>query len=68
MNINTVDLNLFLVLRAVNLTRSVTQAGESLSMTQSAVSNALKRMRERFDDQLFVRTPAGMELRQWWMS
>lgn len=61
MNINTVDLNLFLVFRAVYVTRSVTQAGDSLSMTQSAVSNALKRLRERFDDPLFVRTPSGME-------
>jgi DNA-binding transcriptional LysR family regulator len=29
-------------------------------MTQSAVSNALKRLRERFNDPLFVRTPNGM--------
>ncbi|WP_322013646.1 LysR family transcriptional regulator [Paraburkholderia sp. J12] len=61
MNINTVDLNLFLVFRAIYVTRSVTQAGDSLNMTQSAVSNALKRLRERFDDPLFVRTPSGME-------
>jgi DNA-binding transcriptional LysR family regulator len=61
MNINTVDLNLFLVFRAIYVTRSVTQAGDSLNMTQSAVSNALKRLRERFDDPLFVRTASGME-------
>lgn len=60
MNINTVDLNLFLVFRAIYLTRSVTQAGDLVSMTQSAVSNALKRLRDRFDDPLFVRTPEGM--------
>jgi DNA-binding transcriptional LysR family regulator len=60
MNINTIDLNLFLVFRAVFATRSVTAAGERLSMTQSAVSNALKRLRDRFNDPLFVRTPAGM--------
>jgi DNA-binding transcriptional LysR family regulator len=61
MNINTVDLNLFLVFRAIYVTRSVTQAGDSLNMTQSAVSNALKRLRERFDDRLFVRATSGME-------
>jgi len=60
MNINTVDLNLFLVFHAIYATRSVTQAGDTLGMTQSAVSNALKRLRERFDDPLFVRTPTGM--------
>lgn len=60
MNINTVDLNLFLVFQAVYQTRSVTLGGDRLSMTQSAVSNALKRMRERFNDPLFVRTTEGM--------
>ncbi len=60
MNINTVDLNLFLVFEAIHSTRSVTLAGEKVCMTQSAVSNALKRLRERFDDPLFVRTPQGM--------
>jgi len=61
MNIRTVDLNLFLVFRAIYMTRNVTKAGHSVSMTQSAVSNALKRLRERFNDPLFVRTPDGME-------
>ena len=60
MNINTVDLNLFLVFQSIYQTGSVTLAGDRLSMTQSAVSNALKRMRERFSDPLFVRTPKGM--------
>ncbi|MES2944145.1 MAG: LysR substrate-binding domain-containing protein [Pseudomonadota bacterium] len=60
MNINTVDLNLFLVFQAIYTTRSVTLAGDRLGMTQSAVSNALKRLRERFNDPLFVRTPVGM--------
>jgi len=59
-NINSIDLNLFLVFQAIYATRSVTLAGERLGMTQSAVSNALKRMRERFNDALFVRTADGM--------
>lgn len=60
LNINTIDLNLFLVFQAIYVSRSVTLAGERLGMTQSAVSNALKRMRERFDDALFVRSADGM--------
>ena len=60
MHINLVDLNLFLVFQAIYQTRSVTLAGERLSMTQSAVSNALKRTRKQFGDELFVRTPEGM--------
>ena len=60
MNINSVDLNLFLVFQAIYVARSVTVAGDRIGMTQSAVSNALKRVRERFDDPLFVRTVDGM--------
>ena len=60
MNINTVDLNLFLVFQAIYATRSVTLAGDRIGISQSAVSNALKRLRERFGDPLFVRTPNGM--------
>jgi len=60
MNLNTIDLNLLLVFQAIYNTRSVTLAGERLGLTQSAVSNALKRTRQRFDDPLFVRTIEGM--------
>lgn len=60
MNLHAVDLNLFLVFQAVYVTRSATQAGEHLNITQSAVSNSLKRLRERFDDVLFVKTINGM--------
>jgi DNA-binding transcriptional LysR family regulator len=59
-NIHTLDLNLFLAFHAIYSTGSVTRAGERLGMTQSAVSNALKRLRERFGDPLFVRTTEGM--------
>ena len=60
MRLNNVDLNLFVVFQAVYATRSATLAGDRLGMTQSAVSAALRRMRERFGDPLFVRTAAGM--------
>lgn len=60
MNINTLDLNLLLVLDALQRTHSVTLAGEELFISQSGVSNALRRLRDAFGDELFVRTSSGM--------
>ncbi len=60
MDINRIDLNLLQVLRVVYETRSVSAAGRRLAMTQSAVSNALRRLRGRLDDPLFVRSSEGM--------
>jgi DNA-binding transcriptional LysR family regulator len=60
MNLKTFDLNLMLVFDALMRTRNVTVAGENLGLSQSATSNALNRLREAFDDPLFVRTPKGM--------
>ena len=54
------DLNLLRVLQAVYLTRNVTSAAQQLFMTQSAVSNALRRLREHLHDPLFIRTREGM--------
>jgi DNA-binding transcriptional LysR family regulator len=39
---------------------SLTKAAEVVGITQPAVSNALSRLREKFDDDLFVRTGSGM--------
>ena len=61
MNFNTLDLNLLLVFDAVMRTRSVTQAGEKLGLSQSATSTSLQRLRDALGDPLFVRTPRGME-------
>lgn len=60
MNINTLDLNLLLVLDALQRSHSVTLAGEQLCISQSGVSNALRRLRDAFGDELFVRTDSGM--------
>lgn len=54
------DLNLLRVLRTVYLTRNVTKAAQTLFTTQSAVSNALRRLRERLNDPLFIRSADGM--------
>ena len=61
MNLASIDLNLLLVLEAIYRERSITRAGQRLNLTQSAVSNALRRLRNRIDDPLFVRTAQGMQ-------
>jgi DNA-binding transcriptional LysR family regulator len=58
-NLATVDLNLLVVLDAVLHERSATKAAAKLHVTQSAVSNALRRLRTLFDDALVVRTAYG---------
>jgi DNA-binding transcriptional LysR family regulator len=53
------DLNLLLVFSALLEEGSVTRAAKRLGVTPSAVSHQLAKLRARFDDPLFVRTPAG---------
>ena len=60
MNINALDLNLLRVFHVMLEERSVTRASEQLGLSQPAVSNALKRLRLAFDDDLFVRGKGGM--------
>ena len=54
MKISTFDLNLFVVLNAIYTEGSLTKAAEVVGITQPAVSNALARLREKFDDDLFI--------------
>jgi LysR family transcriptional regulator, mexEF-oprN operon transcriptional activator len=56
------DLNLLTVLDALIAERNVTRASQQLSRSQPAVSNALRRLRETFNDTLLVRGPNGMQL------
>ena len=60
MKISSFDLNLFVILNAIYTEGSLTKAAEVVGITQPAVSNALSRLREKFDDDLFVRTGTGM--------
>ncbi|MBN3802052.1 LysR family transcriptional regulator [Paraburkholderia sp. Ac-20336] len=55
------DLNLIPYLVAMEDTRNVSRAAEQLGVSQPRVSTALGRLREYFDDPLFVRTSKGME-------
>lgn len=59
-NMERFDLNLFVYLDALMRERSVTKAAQSLGITQPAMSNGLKRLRELFGDPLLVRTSDGM--------
>jgi DNA-binding transcriptional LysR family regulator len=59
-NVNRVDLNLLVYLDVLLRERNVTQAANKLSLSQPAMSNGLRRLRELFDDPLLVRTSEGM--------
>ncbi len=61
MNFRQLDLNLLRVLVAIHRTGSVTLAGKALALSQPATSNALARLRDFFEDELFVRAPAGLK-------
>jgi DNA-binding transcriptional LysR family regulator len=61
MNFRQLDLNLLRVLVAIHRTGSVTSAGKSLALSQPATSNALARLRDYFEDELFVRAPTGLK-------
>ena len=60
-NFRTLDLNLLRVFGAVMVERNVTRAAAQLAMTQPAVSNALRRLREATGDELFVTVPGGVQ-------
>lgn len=60
MKLNRIDLNLLVYLDALLRERNVTQAANQLSLSQPAMSNGLRRLRELFDDPLLVRTSEGM--------
>lgn len=60
MRFKNFDLNLLVVFDAVYREGNLTRASEALSITQPAVSNALHRLRQQFDDPLFVRSGKEM--------
>ncbi|MEH2469751.1 DNA-binding transcriptional LysR family regulator [Nitrobacteraceae bacterium AZCC 2161] len=58
--LGAIDLNLLVVFDAIMRERSVTRAGQRLSLSQPAMSHALTRLRHALKDELFVRSPNGM--------
>jgi len=59
-NFRTLDLNLLRVFDEVMAEKSLTKAARSLSITQPAVSNALRRLRETLGDDLVRREGHGI--------
>ena len=55
-----IDLNLLHVFDTMMELRSVNRAADKLHLTPSAVSHALRRLREVMEDPLFVRSPGGL--------
>ncbi|AXL51449.1 nodulation protein NfeD [Paraburkholderia caffeinilytica] len=62
MRFNKLDLNLLVALDALLTEESISRAAEKIHLSQSAMSNALARLREYFDDELLVQVGRKMEL------
>lgn len=60
-NLRTFDLNLLKVFDAVMAERSLTKAAKHLALTQPAVSNALRRLRDALGDELLVRKGRALQ-------
>ncbi len=62
MQLNRFDLNLLIALDALLYEKNVTRAAERVFVSQPAMSAALQKLREYFDDPLLVRIGRDMEL------
>ncbi|MBB5503497.1 LysR family transcriptional regulator [Paraburkholderia sp. MM5384-R2] len=62
MRFNKLDLNLLVALDALLTEEGISRAAEKIHLSQSAMSNALARLREYFDDELLVQVGRKMEL------
>ncbi|GLU33239.1 LysR family transcriptional regulator [Trinickia caryophylli] len=62
MRFNKLDLNLLVALDALLTEESISRAAEKIHLSQSAMSNALARLREYFGDELLVQVGRKMEL------
>ena len=60
MNLSRIDLNLLVYFDVLLREKNVTRAAHHLGITQPAMSNGLRRLRDLFDDPLLIRTSEGM--------
>jgi DNA-binding transcriptional LysR family regulator len=60
-DIRRLDGGLLLIFRELLLRRRATDVAMRLGLSQSAISQALRRLRELFQDPLFIRRPHGLE-------
>ena len=61
-DLRKIDVNLLVVLHAILEEKHLTRAGERIGMTQPAVSGALARIRQQYDDPLLIRAGNKFEL------
>jgi DNA-binding transcriptional LysR family regulator len=61
LNDHRTKLDFLFLLEALLEEKNVRAAADRLGLSQPALSHALARLRVRFDDPLFVKTPAGMQ-------
>jgi DNA-binding transcriptional LysR family regulator len=60
MNLRSIDLNLLVIFDALMAEKSITRAARKVGITPSAMSHALRRLRDTFNDELIERTGRGM--------
>lgn len=56
------DLNLLVVLHAVITEGNITRAGEKVFLSQPGISSAVTRLRDYFQDELFIPSARGLEM------
>ena len=61
MELQDIDLNLLVIFNQLLVERRVSKVAENLGLSQPAVSNSLARLRKLLGDELFLRTPTGMQ-------
>jgi DNA-binding transcriptional LysR family regulator len=59
-DLRKIDLNLLHVFEAIYAAQNISRAAVQLGMTQPTVSNALGRLRDQFEDPLFIRSEKGV--------
>jgi DNA-binding transcriptional LysR family regulator len=59
--LHDIDLNLLVVFNQLLVERRVSKVADNLGVSQPAVSNSLAKLRMLLGDELFLRTPKGME-------
>ena len=65
-NINDMKIELIPTLISILETRSLTETAKRLGVTQSAVSHALKKLRQQFGDDLVIRDGNRLDRRHYW--
>lgn len=56
-SLSRLDLNLLFTFQLLSQERSVSKAAKKLNVTPSTVSKSLAKLRDWFDDPLFIKTP-----------